>query len=285
MPAIAHFSQIKDAIISQLRKTIGEVCLAVAWLTDEDLIRVMTQLQKDARSISIIISNSKENFVNVRKFKNYLAAGGNLFICDAIFMHHKFCIIDGNCLINGSYNWSYTACNSEENVVIYTSEGIDDTESRLIRQFKSRYQFIINKFASKITDYNQLLNFVHPDYYQILSADDLRLSRLREEFELAVKASIDTARALKIPLNYDGLLERMNRDGGGVYFVKRIMRDEMNASEMKSGFKKLEALIPHRVDLSLEYLVCIPRFRELFTSAEFNFCIILMKKYDLFKDE
>lgn len=66
-----------------------------------------------------------------------------------------------------------------------------------------------------------------------------------------------------------------------VEFIKRILHDEISSGEMKSGFRKLEEKIPHRVDLSLEYLVTRDNFRVLFSDKEFEFCKKLMDKYGL----
>jgi hypothetical protein len=73
----------------------------------------------------------------------------------------------------------------------------------------------------------------------------------------------------------------MKLDGGGVEFIKRILHDEMTSGEMKSGFRKLEEPIPHKVDLSLEYLTSRPKYQKLFSDKEVEFCRKLMVKYNL----
>jgi hypothetical protein len=103
---------------------------------------------------------------------------------------------------------------------------------------------------------------------------------LRKELEIAVKKSIDEALALKIDIS-KMVIERIKIDGGGVEFIKRILHDEIVTGEMKSGFKKLTKPIPHRVDLSLEYIVSRPKFEKLFTDEEIIFCNKLMSKYGL----
>eukprot|EP01097_Dermamoeba_algensis_P004099 TRINITY_DN2737_c0_g1_i2.p1 TRINITY_DN2737_c0_g1~~TRINITY_DN2737_c0_g1_i2.p1 ORF type:complete len:113 (-),score=34.70 TRINITY_DN2737_c0_g1_i2:122-460(-) len=40
-------------------------------------------------------------------------------IVGSIHMHHKFVVIDGNILLNGSFNWTKGACfNNRENIVV-----------------------------------------------------------------------------------------------------------------------------------------------------------------------
>ncbi|WP_211118005.1 hypothetical protein, partial [Chitinophaga terrae (ex Kim and Jung 2007)] len=114
----------------------------------------------------------------------------------------------------------------------------------------------------------------------ILSVLDQNEIKLRQQFQERIKESFAKVQALKISVS-PSLLERMQIDGGGVEFVKRILHDEMASGDMKSGFKKLEEHIPHKVELSLEYLVIQPQFISLFTSEEVEFCKKLMAKYNL----
>ena len=104
--------------------------------------------------------------------------------------------------------------------------------------------------------------------------------QLRQEFENNIRKNVEQSVAAGIPLT-PNLLERMVRDGGGVDFVKRLLHDEINSGDMKSGFRKLEEQIPHRVDLSFEYLVSRPKYETLFSKEEIEFCKKLMAKYNL----
>jgi hypothetical protein len=72
--------------------------------------------------VKMAISDSSENFINVRPLKEFPASGGNLYIATKSFLHHKFCLIDEQLLINGSYNWSYAARNNEENITVFIKE-------------------------------------------------------------------------------------------------------------------------------------------------------------------
>eukprot|EP00004_Rigifila_ramosa_P013968 TRINITY_DN3137_c0_g1_i2.p1 TRINITY_DN3137_c0_g1~~TRINITY_DN3137_c0_g1_i2.p1 ORF type:complete len:273 (-),score=41.16 TRINITY_DN3137_c0_g1_i2:31-849(-) len=57
-------------------------------------------------------------------------------------MHHKFCIVDGVLLINGSFNWSrQAAVANHENVVV--------TNARpLVEQFSSEFDYLWRQFAA-----------------------------------------------------------------------------------------------------------------------------------------
>ena len=57
MQSTVFFSTIKAEIISNLTKATKEIKVAVAWLIDEDIIRVLTQRKKAGIEVKIAISN------------------------------------------------------------------------------------------------------------------------------------------------------------------------------------------------------------------------------------
>jgi len=114
---------------------------------------------------------------------------------------------------------------------------------------------------------------------QLSTLDEQEIA-LRRDFQEAIKRSFAITQSLKLSIS-PNLLERMEKDGGGVEFVKRILHDEMTSGDMKSGFKKLAEQIPHKVELSLEYLVTRPTYTPLFSTEEVAFCKQLMAQYRL----
>lgn len=282
MQSTVHFSKIKEEIIINLKKAKREIKVAIAWLTDEDLIRVLTQRREAGLDVQIAISDSKENFKNINKFKEYLRFQGKLFITTKPFLHHKFCIIDDSIIINGSYNWSYPARKNEENIIVMLLHEESKPDKDFLTRFVVKHKYLCDKCSSLIQDMTSLSAFKSQikDTALILSEIDEYEVNLRQEFENDVRISFDKAVAARIPISHL-LLERMKSDGGGVEFVKRILHDEISSGDMKSGFKKLEEQIPPRIELSLEYLVSRSKYEMLFTPEEVRFCKNLMKKYDL----
>ena len=120
MHITVYFQKIKEEIISNIRKATIDIKVAVAWLTDEDIIRALGQKSLAGVSVKIIISDSKENFKNSNKLKDLIRNKSELFIVSPKFLHHKFCIIDDIIIINGSYNWTYYAQKNEENIMVLT---------------------------------------------------------------------------------------------------------------------------------------------------------------------
>lgn len=282
MQATVHFQKIKDEIISNLKKANKEIKVAVAWLTDEDIIRTLGQRSNAGIDVKIVISNSKENFKNVNKFKDLIKNQSQLYVVSPKFLHHKFCIIDDWLIINGSYNWTYYAQSNEENILVITLDKTLQEDESFLNKFNTKFNYFCNKASTKVTEPKTLNEFkeLGKEAAIILAQLDEEEIKLRQDLEDDVKKSFEEAIAIQIPIS-TLLLDRMKLDGGGVEFIKRILHDEMTSGDMKSGFKKLEEPIPHRVDLSLEYLASRPKYSTLFSIEEVEFCKKLMKKYNL----
>lgn len=280
-----YFKNIKAEIIKTILKAETEIKIAVAWLTDEDIIREITLKKISGVNVQIIISDAKENYVRIAKLKEYLKYAGVLSIgITKPFMHNKFAIIDDRFIINGSYNWSYGARSSEENIFIITLDKSVEEDTALLKKFQLQFQYLSHRVrAVSIADFEELNNFRQRIANPIAVISELDESEilLREEFEEAVKNSINNSLKANIQFDYTGLLQRMQKDGGGVEFVKRLINDEIQTGDMKSGFRKLQEPIPHRVDLSLEYLVSQERFQSLFEPRQVDFCLNLMRQYHL----
>lgn len=279
-----HFTKIKQEIIRHINNAHSEIKVAVAWLTDEDIIRTLTQKQKHGVEVEIVISDSKENFRNTRKFHDFLKSKGKLFIAHHKFLHHKFCVIDNSLIINGSYNWTYYAQSNEENIMVISLNVDLEQDSKLLQKFTVKHRFFCNKLSTLITHSTDLNNYTsaNNDWALTLSQLDETEIKLRQELENDVKKSFSEAQTINVR-HSPRLLERMEADGGGVEFIKRILRDEMASKEMKSGFNKLIDIdnAPHRVDLSLEYLVAQSKYETLFTPEEVKFCRELMAQFNI----
>ena len=282
MKSIAHFSNIRNEILLQLKKATREIKVAIAWLTDEDIIRALTQQAESGLNVIVVMSESKENFRNISKWKEFLRHKGKLHIATPKFLHHKFCIIDNTTILNGSYNWTYYAQRNEENILVMHLTTGNDEDDRLLKQFETKHNYLCEKASEPITEIAALKKFIELDKGAavVLSLMDEEEIRLRQELEEDVKKSFDESLRIGISVS-KLLLDRMKLDGGGVEFIKRILHDEMTSGELKSGFKKLEEPIPHRVDLSLEYLASRPKYQKLFNETEVDFCQKLMEKYNL----
>lgn len=112
----AHFDDIQNSIIVQLDRAQVSIVVAVAWFTNQLLAEKLIEKQKQGVSVDIIIDDNGTNNkycpqladCNITKVK---ISGG--------IMHDKFCVIDNQVVITGSYNWTNNAeFKNEENIEI-----------------------------------------------------------------------------------------------------------------------------------------------------------------------
>ncbi len=111
-----YFSEIKDTIIQGIRNAKYLIWAAVAWFTDKDIFQELKIRKMHGIDIKIIISDDQGN-------KSLIDDLVNNFECIKVprkgywgndIMHDKFCIIDLEYVMHGSYNWSKSAITNEE---------------------------------------------------------------------------------------------------------------------------------------------------------------------------
>lgn len=136
---IAYFEDIKSHITRELSNAKTSIIVAVAWFTDNDLFEILCQKAKCGLNIELIIANDEFNHNSIIDYNRINQLGG-YFSFDSSnnpnsLMHNKFCIVDLNKTITGSYNWSYKARNNRENITI-------TTDSSLALQFARQFYFL-----------------------------------------------------------------------------------------------------------------------------------------------
>jgi len=138
-----HFSGIRNKIIETLETADSEILIAVAWFTDETIISKVQKCIERGVQVSIIFFDDKINDKNL--FQQLYLKGANIRSSKKL-MHNKFCIVDKNTIINGSYNWTYNASTNNENIQI--SSGIEN----IVKEYINEFYRIFDK-AISIEDY------------------------------------------------------------------------------------------------------------------------------------
>ena len=107
------FEEIKEKIIQGIRGAKYTIWVAVAWFTDIDIYRELILRKIDGVNVRIITSDEPTNQTLLADFERNFELvkvpkkGYNR-------LHNKFCIIDLEYVMHGSYNWSKTAPNNDE---------------------------------------------------------------------------------------------------------------------------------------------------------------------------
>jgi hypothetical protein len=149
---IKRYSEnIAHVILDELSGAKACIKIAVAWITDIEIINQIERACKDGIDVEIIISASNINTIVYPSLMNLYNAGAQILVCgaedyfDGGIMHHKFCIIDNKKVITGSYNWSNQAKKNYENIVlIEDTDNAKDFSSDFIKIKKDSFQLFVD---------------------------------------------------------------------------------------------------------------------------------------------
>lgn len=110
------FTEIKKEVIQGIRNAKYTIWIAVAWFTDDDLFEELMLKKKSGLNIRVITSDEDSNQKLISKLEQYfdtkkIPLKGN-YLSNRI--HDKFCIIDFQYVMHGSFNWSKNANYNDE---------------------------------------------------------------------------------------------------------------------------------------------------------------------------
>lgn len=110
------FNEIKDTIIQGIRSAKYIIWVAVAWFTDKEIFEELILKKKSGVNIRIITSDEKSNSYLISElmenFDTVKIPLSGEYLSNRL--HDKFCIIDLEYVMHGSYNWSKNAQNNDE---------------------------------------------------------------------------------------------------------------------------------------------------------------------------
>ena len=147
-----YFENIHTEIIRHISTSRKEIKICVAWFTDMDIYNCILEIQKKGTKVNVIIANHEFNKKSKVDFKELLKNNGYVGYIGDInngstdkLMHNKFCIIDNQKVITGSYNWTKKARLNDENIIVI--EG----QSNVINKFIEKYEKLKPKFGFALT--------------------------------------------------------------------------------------------------------------------------------------
>jgi cardiolipin hydrolase len=114
-----------SAILGQLGAARATLDICVFTITDDRIARAI--LAAHARGVSVrVITDNDKQYDGGSDIERLRGAGIALKVDDTEHhMHHKFALVDGTTLLNGSYNWTRSAgAFNEENLVVTSEAGL-----------------------------------------------------------------------------------------------------------------------------------------------------------------
>lgn len=115
----AHFEENRQILIDEIRKARFLIWVAVAWLTDTELLTELRKKKEEGLNIQIVTQDDEIN-ANLKTpvqqtFEAYYKLPKGIY---KNLMHHKFCIIDLRTVVHGSYNWTVKAQYNDETLTV-----------------------------------------------------------------------------------------------------------------------------------------------------------------------
>ncbi|MFP9459307.1 phospholipase D-like domain-containing protein [Pectobacterium brasiliense] len=119
-----HFKDIEFHIRKKLKSATKSIRICVAWINVKKYSELLLRKMEQGVTIQIICNS---DFFNKKGHENIPLTLKECitYINNPVryhLMHNKFCIIDDNILISGSYNWSDRANMHYENIIIITND-------------------------------------------------------------------------------------------------------------------------------------------------------------------
>ena len=148
------FENIKNVITAELLLAKKSIWIASAYFSDTDIFKVLLLLAKRGVELKILVADEPMNLFNSKiNFQEIIDCGGVFLLANGTnnnsLMHHKFCIIDDEKVITGSYNYTLRAANNNiENIVIIN-------ESQVTKEYKEEFERVENLFANKQFQWNE----------------------------------------------------------------------------------------------------------------------------------
>jgi hypothetical protein len=149
---IVFFENIYEKIVIELANAKYSVKICVAWINAPMLRETVSDLKNSNVSLEIIYDDNMSN-LGIKRFES--AKLYPISMDGRAFMHNKFCIIDDETLITGSFNWTHNAAKSFENLIIIRND------YRIIKDYLHEFEDL--KMYSTLPERNRCKRRLHRD--------------------------------------------------------------------------------------------------------------------------
>lgn len=149
------FDNIEQRILTEIKEAHYSIFVSVAWFTNKKLFGALLEKAKNNCYVSIIIQLDEINSQCGIDYDQIKIGRSECFKIskDAELLHDKFCVIDFQKVITGSYNWTYKASHNSENILILN-------DPTVATQYISRFEHQKAKFNTSSTQIHPLASTI-----------------------------------------------------------------------------------------------------------------------------
>lgn len=133
-------SDCRNKITSLIKLAKQQIDICVFTISDNRISSAILQAHERGVKVTIISDNDKSN--DRGSDVDYLSNKGIRVLLDdsPYHMHHKFALFDKRLLLNGSFNWTRSASDvNEENILV-------TREKKLVLAFSEKFESLITQF-------------------------------------------------------------------------------------------------------------------------------------------
>ncbi|MBA0205513.1 phospholipase D-like domain-containing protein [Pectobacterium aroidearum] len=145
-----HFKDIEYHIKKHLCTATETIKICVAWINIKIFERILLDKINQGVAVHILSNDDLHNTLSYEESPPIIKKCFHR-VTNPIhrkLMHNKFCIIDDEILISGSYNWSNNANYHYENIIIIKND------FQLIKEFKHQFSDLMHMAKMSLKDFN-----------------------------------------------------------------------------------------------------------------------------------
>lgn len=166
---ISDNEKIFQTILTSINGASREILVATSWFTDDTLFQALIQKRMQGIAVDLILGDNQEN--EKLDFSQLTEKGGNVIKVRNVgygIMHQKFCVIDRNVALHGSYNWSINARkNNHESIIVTTHAQTIESLVKTFFEIKEKsLSFMSGEESANVKNFDvdrtPVSNFVKP---------------------------------------------------------------------------------------------------------------------------
>ena len=155
------FENLEKQLIIEIEKARHSIFAAVAWFTNPKIMNTLIEKASEGVDIIVLVDQG-QNPCDTRSYDfviryvdlpflvspclNLNTSFGNTY---KNLMHHKFCIIDNEVVVHGTYNWTTKAEYNDENLTIDSNKQTVDVFMSQFRELRKKYNKLFGFDYSK----------------------------------------------------------------------------------------------------------------------------------------
>lgn len=131
-----EFDAICETIINHIKSAEFTVWISMAWFTNKKIFNALKEKKDLGLDIKLILFNdetNKNSGLNYNYFETYFKDSFGYYNQNKL--HTKFCIVDFNKVLEGSFNWTNSAEYNDENLnVLKGTKAVSEYSNRFLKQ-------------------------------------------------------------------------------------------------------------------------------------------------------